>query len=302
MQKRKKFFFAFEGTNTEPIYFNGLFRSLQESSTQPSIFEILLFSRKKTSKGKSNPKVIFEEMERHLKQRVLVQDITYREIVDYYFAIRQPQIKGKIKAIAFRAAQKILSERNLKESSIIEHSVAESIIADLEEYCETQLSLTGNIDTIAKVFENFNCENLTYEPEIDEVCLIVDRDCHSFTENQFDLVVAGCEKAKFHFFVTNPNFEFWLLLHKSDCKQFLEKDLLENKKIGKYTFTERMLSKILSGYDKSNYSFDTFKDGVEIAQTHARLYETTLKGLKFKIGTNLPALFDLIKTEANNTA
>lgn len=48
----------------------------------------------------------------------------------------------------------------------------------------------------------------------DEVWLVIDRD--QWTENQLEEVYAGCQELDFHLALSNPCFEYWLLLHFED--------------------------------------------------------------------------------------
>lgn len=79
---------------------------------------------------------------------------------------------------------------------------------------------------IIKVIEE---SNFTYNEEIDYICLIVDRDKNSFTSKQYRYVKSKCEIANFKFYVTNPCFEFWLMLHFSNCDDIDKEKIKQNK-------------------------------------------------------------------------
>lgn len=54
--------------------------------------------------------------------------------------------------------------------------------------------------------------------------------------------------------VTNPCFEFWLLLHYDQVLNLNRDMLLENPKVSsKRRYTEHELRKLLKGYSKNNY-------------------------------------------------
>ena len=64
---------------------------------------------------------------------------------------------------------------------------------------------------------------------------IIDRDRESFVSssknNQYKYVVEKCEEMGFGLYVTNPCFEFWLLLHFDKVFELDRDKLLENPKV-----------------------------------------------------------------------
>ncbi|MEA3422876.1 MAG: RloB domain-containing protein [Bacillota bacterium] len=63
---------------------------------------------------------------------------------------------------------------------------------------------------------------------------MVDRDKGSFVNhpnnNQYAYVVEKCRENGIDFYLTNPCFEFWLLLHFDEVHQLDKTSLLEKKK------------------------------------------------------------------------
>ena len=74
------------------------------------------------------------------------------------------------------------------------------------------------INVAEHISEILQIQELTYAEGFDKICLIVDRDPLSFSEEQYDQVVQICKERQIDFYVTNPCFEFWLLLHFPDHK------------------------------------------------------------------------------------
>ena len=60
---------------------------------------------------------------------------------------------------------------------------------------------------------------------IDDVFgIVIDRDCSGRPEAQIQRVIDKCNRKGYHCFITNPCFEFWLLLHVSDVsKEYSDK-------------------------------------------------------------------------------
>ncbi|MGL5355333.1 MAG: RloB family protein [Cetobacterium sp.] len=80
----------------------------------------------------------------------------------------------------------------------------------------------------------------------DELCMVIDRDPNNFFESQFDKIVQECKKNKYFLAITNPCFEFWLLLH-FDISFYSNIELLQNKIISnKHNFISKELSNKIS--------------------------------------------------------
>ena len=139
-----------------------------------------------------------------------------------------------------------------------------------------------------------------FDSNYDEVCLIVDRDKKSFSENQYDELLQKCKFNNYKLYVTNPCFEFWLLLHFSQVFDLDLKELEENNKyeidnekgVEKLNYTELKLREIIPDFRKSNVCFDIFKDKLPIAILNSKNFKTDLKELKNNIGTNIGDLFE----------
>jgi hypothetical protein len=139
-----------------------------------------------------------------------------------------------------------------------------------------------------------------YHPELDHVSIIVDRDMHSFKEFQYEAMLALCKETGFHLCITNPCFELWLLLHYSDLSEYDHKLLLENRKIGSRTQTERYLMEKLGGrYNKSRIQFNRFfRERVLIAITHAQAFPHEAEQLQNQLGTGVGVLIEFLRSEA----
>ena len=85
-----------------------------------------------------------------------------------------------------------------------------------------------------------------YAEGFDKICFIVDRDRESFVahpeNNQYKYVLDKCREKGFGFYLTNPCFEFWLLLHFDDAAILYQEKLLDNRKVTvKRRYTEHEL-------------------------------------------------------------
>ena len=137
-----------------------------------------------------------------------------------------------------------------------------------------------------------NCDN--YFPEAgDQFCLIVDRDRKSFSEIQYEELLKYEKNGNINLIVSNPCFEFWLLLHFKKCSDIAPELIFENKKEGNRTFVENLLKNCLGGsYSKSRLKFEQFKNHINEAIANSRTYATEPGELKNKIGTNVGLLIE----------
>lgn len=129
--------------------------------------------------------------------------------------------------------------------------------------------------------------------EGDKLCIVVDRDKHSFTKEQFGILLDAEEKGEIKFCVSNPCFEFWLLLHFSDCSEYDIVQLANNEKAGSRTFIENCLIDKLGGYNKSRLKFaKNYKDRITTAIKNAKNFSVVSKDLRDEIGTAVVLLID----------
>ncbi len=92
--------------------------------------------------------------------------------------------------------------------------------------------------------------------EDDQLWVVVDRD--RWKSKQLASVAKKCsQKSNFHFCLSNPCFEIWLLLHIEGLEKYSDKDkerLSKNRKCeGGKTFLKKRLSELLGGYNEAKY-------------------------------------------------
>ena len=119
----------------------------------------------------------------------------------------------------------------------------------------------------------------------------MDRDRKSFTVNQYEYVLEQCEKRGFGLYLTNPCFEFWLLMHFDDVKELDKERLFENPLVSsKRRYSEEELRKRVPGYKKSKYDAIGLVRNVDTAIDNEKQFCETLNELENKIGSNLGLL------------
>ncbi len=132
-----------------------------------------------------------------------------------------------------------------------------------------------------------------YGIEANELWMVVDRDKQNVSEEQLYAIIDKCNKEGYNLALSNPTFEFWLLLHVNNLDKYSKEDLLKNRKINKKRrFIEKELSVILDGYSKNNLNFDKFKDGIKDAIKRAKKLPIQNEVLLKELGTSVCILVD----------
>jgi len=133
--------------------------------------------------------------------------------------------------------------------------------------------------------------------EASELWMVVDRDSQNVSKKQLNIIIDKCKSEGYNLALSNPTFEFWLLLHISDLRNYSIDDLLNNEKVNKTRrFIDKELSNILKGYNKNNLRFERFEDGINDAIIRAKGMQTNNDDLIDELGTSVCLLVEkLIK-------
>lgn len=134
--------------------------------------------------------------------------------------------------------------------------------------------------------------------------MIVDRDRESFVStpenDQYAYVVDKCKEKDFGLYVTNPCFEFWLLLHFDKVFEVDKNKLLENPKVtAKRRYTEQELRRIWPGYTKSSYRAEELVREIDRAIENEKQFCEEVVSLKNSVGSNLGKLIENMRVRKN---
>ena len=293
---RKKYFLVFEGSRTEEIYFDTINELKGKIGINPLI-EIISIERTYSEYGWSNPKKILEQLLKDLEE---IEDgkLSYKTLVD---KIMEIIVEDK------NFSLKISKKSNLKEViEDIENEIEslENPVKNIEEDCITLLSIITKkvflvkeeiANILEKVLENIGNQQITYSEDIDKMCLIVDRDKKSFKEEQYNYVKEECKRKNFKFYVTNPCFEFWLLLHFDEVHSINREKLLENKRASsKVRYVESELKKYFP-YNKNKYNAELLIEKIDLAIENEKRFCEDIEELKDKLGSNIGLLIKELK-------
>ena len=293
---RKKYFLVFEGNRTEGIYFNAINELKDKIGINPLI-EIISIERTYTEEGWSHPKKILEQLLKDLKE-IENGELSYKTLIDkiMWIIIEDEKFSSKI--------LKEISPEEIIEDIKNEIESLDNIVENIEEDCECFLNMIikkffltieeipNILETVLKNIEN---EQITYSEDIDKMCLIVDRDKKSFKEEQYNYVKEECKKKNFKFFVTNPCFEFWLLLHFDEVHSINREELLENKRVNsKVKYVQSELKKYFP-YNKNRYNAELLIEKIDLAIENEKSFCEDIEELKDELGSNVGLLIQELK-------
>lgn len=286
----RKYYLVYEGTQTEVQYFNGILNNKEKLNIN-LLLEIIPILRSYNEEQWSNPKKILDCIIGYI-ETTGTKDYTVDSFSD--------------KVIDWLVEERYITEKTVYNKETIKPKLvallgSDKKIEDLSEattkvanFLTSELDIKNAVDEIEKYIK---CQNITYDPEYDKLCLITDRDKQSFKEDQYDYVLETCKQKGYCFYVTNPCFEFWILLHYNEVFNYNRNDLLENKKENvkaKKRFIEKQLSILMSGYNKDKLNFEKLVDKVGKAINNEKQFCEDSVELKTNLGSNVGLLLSEI--------
>jgi len=135
----------------------------------------------------------------------------------------------------------------------------------------------------------------------DVFAVVLDRDCGNHSRELMEQCVKLCTTKGYNCYISNPCFEFWLLLHLCDVKlEFDESELvtlLQNPKVSKrHTKTSKeVTTRAEHGKTISAQTFSAhYYPNIAHALTRASQFACDYPDLYDSLGTNLPQLFSIL--------
>ena len=289
----KKYFLIYEGSDTEVIYFDAV-RTMRESIGINPLIELIPIIRSFSEEGWSNPKKILDRVIENLresKEQFISYESLLNRIMDYLY---ETKVITTSKILARNIWKTMLQtcDKKLKKSTEDRvDNIETSCKILMEDLCE-EYEVVNIVEDISEIIKD---SGLTYEEGFDQICLIVDRDKDSFIStpenNQYKYVLDKCNKMGFQFCVTNPCFEFWLLLHFDEVFELDEEKLLNNSKVtAKRRYAENELRKIWPGYNKSSYHSEKLVKNIDKAIENEKKFCEDIEQLENSVGSNIGRL------------
>lgn len=289
----KKYFLVYEGSDTEVIYFDAI-RSLREDIGINPLIELIPVIRSFSEEGWSNPKKILNRVIENLresKEQVMSYESLLNRIMDYLYETKVITTSKVLARNIWKTMKKTCDERLNK--------TLDNVVEDIESTCNILIGVLQEeyqvVNIVEDISEIIKDGGLTYEEGFDQICFIVDRDKDSFVSmpenNQYKYVLDKCRKMGFQLCVTNPCFEFWLLLHFDEVFTLDKEKLLDNSKVTvKRRYAENELRKILPGYNKSSYHAEMLVKEIDKAIENEKKFCEDIEELECSVGSNIGML------------
>jgi len=293
LQPKTRYFLTFEGEKTEYQYFQGIIDNQHELGIN-ELIDIIPLSRHHIEKSWSNPEKACHLFIKDLRERESGEQ-TVGTLISHVTDWVMERKGVPSKAQVFTHLKNHLAELGYKpEDYVTEHNkteVTKCICSSLDELRLVEVSpeTIGQFRKDLKVQKHFN------KRDGDIACLIVDRDADSFTSEQYDSVVEKCEKEHIDLYVTNPRFEFWLLLHFLDKNRIKCENICQKRETGKQPYLEQELNRYCRGVSKRQIPFDLLVDKVDTAIENEKEFCEDISGLKKTIGSNIGQLMTELK-------
>ncbi len=286
---KKKFYLVYEGKKTEALYFRAIIESKDDLKINP-IIEVIPVIRSYSEEGWSNPKKILDRIIKNIEE-IKSGDISYETILnwimDYFQDCGIIANDGRI-ARGYWTTLKQICENSLCVSLEDRVNNSQEVCGRIISMLMEELELERIVADIPRIINN---SALTYSEDIDKICLIVDRDKDSFSEEQYDYVIEQCKNRNYGIYITNPCFEFWLLMHFDDLDDLDLALLLENPKVtSEKRYCEQQLRKRIPNYKKSRYDAMEIVKNVERAIHNESKYCEDEISLKSRVGSNVGKL------------
>ncbi|MCZ8537280.1 RloB family protein [Paenisporosarcina quisquiliarum] len=256
-EEKKKFFFVIEGEKTESIYLQEVAQNVKKDA----LIDVLILERIQGS---------------HSNQYKITA--TIQEYVATHSQLTQ-EIKDNLILLNDQYEEEELSEVELIEKlSEILGDKKESLIIEHNNKVIQQIRALNNLSS--------------YEKDFDKICLILDRDYRSFKDSQYDLVLEICSESNFLLGITNPNFEFYLLLHLDEATSYDQEKIKRNPNVtSKKKYTEYSLNEKLKEYERSykknNYDANFFIKKYSDFKDNITNYSVDNMNLKDNIGSSV---------------
>ena len=307
----KRYFIAFEGF-TEYAYFLGL----KQNKTDPAVrisrkIDIQCLSRFDQNAGDSNPIKIEEAMadykllirEGHYTVRLFVSTIVqeiYLHLCGSMKKTDKKRCRNALHNLQTELISKLYCTDFVKRDMVIDTAWDEATIFCKDQIDEGRFSGYGKYVKVPK-----DRKIDTYDEKNDFFCLVVDRDVSSNPTKKYRELLATCSKERVKLYVTNPCFEFWLILHFPESLKLGETEygkIRSNEKIqvgieSSRTYCETTLLKFDPDYTKTTLDFkDRYMGRLSDALEHAESFETDLNRLEDHIGSNVGELIKELRS------
>lgn len=280
-EARKKYFLVYEGEETEQIYFDAV-------NEQKDILGI-------------NPKKILDRVLLNLEEdekKIISYETLLNWIMEYLFDLkvltRSGVMSKNVWTVLCTACQETIHVRLQDDVTDMEKTCTE-----LLEILAKETQIIHVVDDVSKIIKE---QAITYAEGLDKICFIIDRDRESFVSHpendQYSYVLNKCKDNGFGFYLTNPCFEFWLLLHFDEVMNLDMGKLLENPKVtSKRRYTEQQLRVLMPGFTKAKYNVAELMQRIDKAILNEKRFCEDDQELEHTVGSKVGLLLEELRKQ-----
>lgn len=280
-EARKKYFLVYEGEETEQIYFDAV-------------------NEQKDSLG-INPKKILDRVLLNLEEdekKIISYETLLNWIMEYLFDLkvltRSGVMSKNVWTVLCTACQETIHVRLQDDVTDMEKTCTE-----LLEILAKETQIIHVVDDVSKIIKE---QAITYAEGLDKICFIIDRDRESFVSHpendQYSYVLNKCKDNGFGFYLTNPCFEFWLLLHFDEVMNLDMGKLLENPKVtSKRRYTEQQLRVLMPGFTKAKYNVAELMQRIDKAILNEKRFCEDDQELEHTVGSKVGLLLEELRKQ-----
>lgn len=286
-EPKRKCLFLCEGEETEPIYFAKL-KELSDDAGIPSLVEFIQIEKPR-GENWSNPKKMVDALCLDLSDALTYNSLINAMLDSLYTDTYLFRHKDKLQEFENLLVSFVHDILNVNETDLV--SDVEKTVHQTLAYFKEQRPRICNI-ILTHIDEMLQNYRITFEKGFDYLCLVADRDPESFSEWQFNDVVETCRKNGFRFLLSNPNFEFWLLLHFDEVLNIDRDKIKRNDRINKDSkssirFVSNELRSALGKYKKNRFNAGFLVNRIDVAIKNEKEFSEDLEELKNSIGSNI---------------
>jgi len=183
----------------------------------------------------------------------------------------------------------------------IKDILSENISALLEVKVVPKFDNKSNPQDIVRNLESFIDAEYDYQSDHDEMWVVWDREKVESRKQKILEILPECNKKNYRIALTNPAFEFWLLLHIVDISTYEQDVLYENDwcsaSKNRRFIDKELSSNLVGGYNKKKDKFNrkiVTKENILRAITQEKLFENNLEEIIDSLGSNVGCLIEKI--------
>jgi len=181
----------------------------------------------------------------------------------------------------------------------IKHKLYKDISVLLEIEIVPKKSHASDPKSIVCNLDEYIEEKYGYQGEHDEMWVVLDREKVQSRKKNILEMIPICQEKNYHIAITNPLFEFWLLMHITDIRTYNYIDLYNNEKVNTVRrFIDKELSnKLTNGYNKQKNKFNkniVTKENILRAIEQEKNFEREVENIIDNLGSNVGSLVSKI--------